>query len=74
MPDSDLRQRLLDQWKTRREDALRVLEERAKIYAEGQIPYDKDVAHEAVRQFLDNLGDGGRFKRKLNEAMKKDLH
>lgn len=66
-----LRNRFFQQWQEQREDALRKLEERARIYAEGKVPYDKDIAHEAVRQFLETLEDGGEFHRRLQAFMRK---
>ncbi|HYD32295.1 MAG TPA: hypothetical protein VEB64_15745 [Azospirillaceae bacterium] len=67
----EIRQKLMRQWKVMHEQAVTQLEERGKIYREGKVPYDKDVAHEAVRQFLDNLDDGGEFQRRLKAFMRK---
>lgn len=67
----EIRHKLLRQWSTLRADAMRTLEERGEIYRQGKVPYDKDVAHEAVRQFLDALEDGGDFQRRLRVFMRK---
>ncbi len=43
----------------------------ARYAVEGKVPYDRENAQEAVRQFLQHKArdDGGRFRRKLAEAL-----
>ena len=47
--------------------------DRARLATEGKEPYDKEAARAAVRGFLDakTASDGGLFKRKLLDALKK---
>ncbi len=47
--------------------------DRARLASEGKEPYDKEAARAAVRGFLDakSAADGGVFKRKLLDALKK---
>ena len=47
--------------------------ERARLASTGAVPYDKETARAAVRNFLDakSSADGGAFKRKLLDALKK---
>ena len=47
--------------------------DRARLASEGKEPYDKEAARAAVRGFLDakSAADGGAFKRKLVDALKK---
>ncbi len=44
---------------------------RLDLAKEGKVPYDRDTAQEAVRQFLAVKQDGGKFKAKLLDALKK---
>lgn len=50
--------------------------ERLRLAQQGQVPYDRDSATEAVRQFLDNRSDGGRFREELASKMRRrsDTH
>ena len=41
------------------------------LAAEGKVPYDRETAQSAVRQFLATKHDGGKFQRKLVDALKK---
>jgi hypothetical protein len=45
--------------------------ERPDLAKEGKVPYDRDTAQDAVRQFLAGRHDGGRFKQKLLDGLKK---
>jgi len=47
--------------------------DRARLASEGKEPYDKEAARAAVRSFLDakSAADGGAFKRRLLDALKK---
>jgi hypothetical protein len=38
---------------------------------DGWEPYDRESAGEAVRQFLTNRSDGGKFQDRLREELKK---
>ena len=46
---------------------------RARLASEGKEPYDQEAARVAVRGFLEakSAADGGAFKRKLLDALKK---
>jgi hypothetical protein len=67
---TDLRKDLLRQMKAIRDRMDPKLVERAKLAALGKVPYDSDAAKEAVGHFLDAKGDGGAFRRKLEQALK----
>ena len=67
---SDLRKELLRQMKAIRDRMDPKLVERAKLAALGRVPYDSEAAKEAVGHFLDAKGDGGAFRRKLEQALK----
>lgn len=69
---SDARKELLRQMKAIRERMDPKLLERAKLSVFGKIPYDRDSAKEAVGHFLDSKDDGGAFRRKLEDALRKD--
>jgi hypothetical protein len=45
--------------------------ERLDMATEGKVPYDRETAQSAVRQFLATRHDGGKFQKKLVEALKK---
>ncbi len=45
---------------------------RTKLAMFGKVPYDQDVAKEAVARFLDAREDGGAFRRKLEQALKQE--
>ncbi len=44
---------------------------RLRWATEGKEPFDRESAREAVKQFLEARGDGGAFKRKLAEILKR---
>ncbi len=69
---SDARKELLRQMKAIRERMDPKLLERAKLSVFGKIPYDRDSAKEAVGHFLGSKDDGGAFRRKLEDALRKD--
>ncbi|MDQ2102980.1 hypothetical protein [Azospirillum isscasi] len=69
---SDVRKDLLRQMKAIRERMDPKLLERAKLSVFGKVPYDRDSAKEAVGHFLDSKDDGGAFRRKLEDALRKD--
>jgi hypothetical protein len=68
----DLRQDLLRQMAAIRERLDPKLVQRAKLAAFGQVPYDRDVAKQAVSRFLDARDDGGAFRRKLEDALRRE--
>jgi len=45
--------------------------ERARLAAEGKVPYDRATAEQAVRHFLANRKDATAFKQKLVAALKR---
>ena len=69
---SDARKELLRQMKAIRERMDPKLLERAKLSVFGKVPYDRDSAKEAVGHFLESKDDGGAFRRKLEDALRKD--
>ena len=69
---SDPRKELLRQIKAIREKMDPKLIERAKLAVFGKVPYDSASAKEAVGHFLDARDDGGAFRRKLEQALKKE--
>lgn len=66
----DPRDELLRQLRAIREKMDPKLVERAKLAVFGKVPYDSASAKEAVGHFLDARGDGGAFRRKLEQALK----
>ncbi|UEM22018.1 hypothetical protein JL100_004440 [Skermanella mucosa] len=68
---SDPRQELLRQMAALRSSLDPKVIERLDLASEGKVPYDRDTAQSAVRQFLATRRDGGRFQRKLVDALKK---
>lgn len=46
--------------------------EQAKLAVFGQVPFDRDNAKAAVGEFLENRRDGGAFRRKLEEALRRE--
>ncbi|HYD69634.1 hypothetical protein [Azospirillum sp.] len=68
----DLRKDLLRQMAEIRGRLDPKLVERAKLAAFGKVPYDRDVAKEAVSRFLDARDDGGAFRRKLEDALRRE--
>ncbi|HEY0834767.1 MAG TPA: hypothetical protein VGE72_12740 [Azospirillum sp.] len=69
---NDPRKDLLRQMAAIRDQLDPKLIERAKLAAFGKVPYDRDVAKKAVSRFLDTRDDGGAFRRKLEEAMRRE--
>ena len=69
---SDVRKDLLRQMMAIRERMDPKLLERAKLSVFGKVPYDRDSAKEAVGHFLESKDDGGAFRRKLEDALRKD--
>ncbi|WP_158044020.1 hypothetical protein [Skermanella pratensis] len=68
---SDPRQELLRQMAALRSSLDPKVIERLNLASEGKVPYDRDTAQNAVRQFLATRHDGGRFQRKLVDALRK---
>jgi cytochrome c biogenesis protein ResB len=68
---SDPRQELLRQMAALRKSLDPKVVERLDLATEGKVPYDRETAQNAVRQFLATRQDGGRFQKKLVEALKK---
>ena len=69
---SDPRQELLRQMAALRKSLDPKVVERLDLATEGKVPYDRETAQTAVRQFLATRTDGGKFQKKLVEALKKD--
>jgi cytochrome c biogenesis protein ResB len=70
---SDPRQELLRQMAALRKSLDPKVVERLDLATEGKVPYDRETAQSAVRQFLATRHDGGRFQKKLVEALKKGV-
>jgi hypothetical protein len=68
---SDPRQELLRQMAALRKSLDPKVVERLDLATEGKVPYDRETAQSAVRQFLATRHDGGKFQKKLVEALKK---
>jgi len=68
---SDPREELLRQMAALRKSLDPKVIERLDLAAEGKVPYDRETAQSAVRQFLATKHDGGKFQRKLVDALKK---
>jgi hypothetical protein len=68
---SDPRQELLRQMAALRKSLDPKVVERLDLATEGKVPYDRETAQSAVRQFLATRQDGGRFQKRLVEALKK---
>jgi hypothetical protein len=71
MTDPDPRKELLRQMTRLRKSLDPKVLERLDLAKEGKVPYDRDTAQDAVRQFLAGRHDGGRFKQKLLDGLKK---
>ena len=69
----DPRKTLLQQIADLRKGIDPKLLDRARLASEGKEPYDREAARVAVRAFLEakSAADGGAFKRKLLDALKK---
>ena len=70
-PMSDPRQELLRQMAALRKNLDPKVVERLDLATEGKVTYDRETAQSAVRQFLATRHDGGKFQKKLVEALKK---
>ncbi|EWY41144.1 hypothetical protein N825_31275 [Skermanella stibiiresistens SB22] len=68
---SDPRQELLRQMAALRNTLDPKVIERLELAGEGKVPYDRETAQTVVRQFLATRTDGGKFQRKLVDALKK---
>jgi hypothetical protein len=68
---SDPRQELLRHMAALRKSLDPKVVERLDLATEGKVPYDRETAQSAVRQFLATRHDGGKFQKKLVEALKK---
>ncbi len=68
---TDPRDELLRRIRAIRSGLDRDVVRRLDLAKEGKVPYDRDTAREAVRQFLAVKQDGGKFKAKLLDALKK---
>ena len=68
---SDPRQELLRQMAALRKSLDPKVVERLDLATEGKVPYDREAAQSTVRQFLATRQDGGKFQKKLVDALKK---
>ncbi|CAK0750930.1 Methylmalonyl-CoA carboxyltransferase [Azospirillaceae bacterium] len=68
---TDPRKQLLETMAAIRETLNPKVVERLDLATQGKVPYDKDAAREAVKLFLAEKKDGGRFKAQLAERMKR---
>lgn len=69
---SDPRKDLLRQMMALRQSLDPKVVERAKLAVFGKVPYDRDNARAAVATFLDRRNDGGAFRHKLEEALRRE--
>ena len=69
---SDIRKDLLRRMAALRQTIDPKVLTRTKLAMFGKVPYDQDVAKEAVARFLDARDDGGAFRRKLEQALKQE--
>lgn len=69
---NELRKNLLRQMEALRRTIDPKLLNRAKLAAFGKVPYDRDAAKQAVGAFLEKRDDDGAFRRKLEEALKRE--
>jgi len=69
---SDVRKDLLRQMAALRQTIDPKVLDRAKLAMFGKVPYDQDVAKEAVARFLETRDDGGAFRRKLEQALQRE--
>ncbi|WP_207477754.1 hypothetical protein [Arenibaculum pallidiluteum] len=67
----DPRQLLLRQMRALRAGLDPAVVERLELAKQGKVPYDHATAQEAVRQFLASKQDGGKFRTRLMEALRK---
>src|SRR3712207_5732376 len=68
----DIRKELLRRMAALRQTIDPKVLNRAKLATFGKVPYDQDAAKQAVSQFLDQRDDGGEFRRKLEQALKRE--
>lgn len=72
MPDDqDPRETLLRQIRALRAGINPAVVERLELAKQGKVPYDHAAAQEAVKRFLAAKQDGGRFRTRLMEALRK---
>lgn len=69
---ADIRQDLLRRMAALRQTIDPKVLNRTKLAMFGKVPYDQEVAKEAVAQFLDARHDGGAFRRKLEQALQQE--
>ncbi|MCW2247313.1 hypothetical protein M2352_002904 [Azospirillum fermentarium] len=69
---TDLRRQLLRQMEAIRQRLDPKVLDRARWAAFGKVPYDRDEARQAVSLFLDSRDDGGVFRAKLEDALRKE--
>ena len=69
---SDIRKDLLRKMAALRQTIDPKVLNRTKLAMFGKVPYDQEVAKQAVAQFLDARDDGGAFRRKLEQALKQE--
>ena len=69
---NDRRRQLLRQMEAIRQRLDPKVLDRARWAAFGKVPYDRDEARQAVSLFLDSRDDGGVFRAKLEDALRKE--
>ncbi len=67
---SDLRKDLLGQMARLRASLDPKVVRQVDLAREGKVPYDRENAGSAVRQFLDGRADNGKFALELAEKLK----
>jgi len=70
----DIRKQVLEQMRVIKRRLDPDVVDRVRLAKEGKVPYDRENARAAVDHFLQSLDDGGRFRRKLAERLKKTDH
>lgn len=71
-PMNDLRRQLLRQMEAIRQRLDPKVLDRARWAAFGKVPYDRDEARQAVSLFLEQRNDGGAFRAKLEDALRRE--
>lgn len=68
---TDPREELLRRMRELRASLDPKVVERLDLAKEGKVPYDRETAEDAVRRFLADRQDGGRFRARLLDALRK---
>jgi len=69
---ADLRKELLRQMAAIRRTIDPKVLDQARLAVQGKVPYDQDGAKQAVARFLESRDDGGAFRRKLEQELRRE--